>query len=127
MATGRKKKRRQSMADPVAYYDTVMQVPMLQELSKDTCTDVCNILIQISKAFVLKPDEVLYRLGAQDANTGALIVKGSMRVEREQGDPIMIHAPELIGEMQQLDDYGRRCSRRRRPHWGVGVSRWCVL
>ena len=102
---GRKK---QSTADPGQYEDMVSQIAMLQELDAATRGLVCQILLSSTKAYTLAKGEVLYEMGAEDENTGAILVKGAMKVEVENDESIRVRAPELLGEMQQLSESGQR-------------------
>ncbi|MCH7960420.1 MAG: Crp/Fnr family transcriptional regulator [Candidatus Hydrogenedentes bacterium] len=102
---GRKK---QSTADPGQYEDMVSQIAMLQELDAAMRGLVCQILLSSTKAYTLAKGEVLYELGAEDENTGAILVKGAMKIDVEKGSSIRVRAPELLGEMQQLSESGQR-------------------
>lgn len=108
MPAGSRSKRTQSLTDPSEYEATVPEIPMLQRLSEGTRKAVSMLLLQISKAYELSPGEVLYERGQEDENTGALLVRGTMRVRRRGGEPIFVEAPEILGEIRHLLKSGER-------------------
>ena len=108
MVTTRRGKKIQSTADPSEYHDVVSGIPMLQELDAKTRDEVSDMLLAATKAYTLDEGDALYEQGAEDENTGAILVEGSMSVETGSGDPIIVRAPELLGEMLQMEATGQR-------------------
>jgi CRP-like cAMP-binding protein len=108
MPAGSRSKRTQSLTDPSEYEAVVPEIPMLQRLSDGTRKAVAMLMLQISKAYELSPGEVLYERGQEDENTGALLVRGTMRVRRRGGEPIFLEAPEILGEIRQFMKSGIR-------------------
>lgn len=102
---GRKK---QSTPDPGKYEDMVSQIAMMQELDSTTRAHVCQILLSSTKVYALAKGEVLYEIGAEGGNSGAILVKGTMKVDVGKDKSIRVHAPDLLGEMQQLSGSGER-------------------
>ncbi len=107
MPAGSRSKRTQSLTDPTEYEDIVPEIAMLQRLTEGSRRAVSKLLLQISKAYV-SPGEVLYERGQEDENTGALLVRGTMRIRRRGGDPIFVEAPEILGEIRHLLKSGER-------------------
>lgn len=108
MTTGSRSRRTQSLSDPSEYEDIVPSIPMLQRLSEATRHSVASLMLQASKAYELSPGEVLYERGQEDENTGALLVRGTVRVKRRGGAPIYVQSPEILGEIRQFTQSGER-------------------
>ncbi len=83
-------------------------VPMLQDLQEETRAIVTRILLKIAKRLQLASGDVLYTEGAEDTNVGALLVEGALTVQSGDSEPLTVDAPDLLGEMQMLDEYGQR-------------------
>ena len=103
----RKKRKPQTMSNPRLHLEQVCRIPMLESLSDSTRKSVASVLVQTAKETTLEKDDVLYRGGDDAENTGTLLVKGSMSVERD-GKLVTVRAPDLLGEMQQLNKTGQR-------------------
>lgn len=108
MATGSRNKRTQSLTDPAEYEATVPEIRMLQRLTPGTRAAVSQLMLQISKAYELSPGEALYERGQEGENTGALLVRGTMRIRSRGGEPIFVEAPEILGEIRHLLKAGER-------------------
>lgn len=94
--------------DSHAQLQKVLEIPMIQALPEDLREVVSKLLLDSSRETVLAPEEVLYTKGTEDANTGALLVKGSIEVDKGGESRIVVQAPDLLGEMQQYNPTGRR-------------------
>jgi len=103
----RKRLKSQTMSNPRIHLEQVCRIPVLKSLSDSTRTTVASVLLQTAKESTLEKDEILYRGGDDAKNTGTLLVKGSMSVERD-GESVTVKAPDLLGEMQQLNKTGQR-------------------
>lgn len=90
------------------YKSKIVQIPLFQLLDEPIRRHLADILVSQATARVLEPGEVLYEKGAEDPATGAVLVEGTLSVTGEDDGAIDIAAPELVGEMQQFDPYGRR-------------------
>lgn len=83
-------------------------IPMLQSLPEEIRRSVIFMLLKVASRTDLGKGDILYLKGAEDRNTGALLVEGEMHVETDDGDPLLVVAPELLGEMQQFNEFGQR-------------------
>ncbi len=92
------------------YKAQAMQVPMFEELAEDTRESVCRILLQIATRTDLAAGGVLYAKGEEEKGTGALLVAGALLVGAGAAGPLTINAPDILGEMQQFDEYGQRAA-----------------
>lgn len=90
------------------YEPLVSRVPMLQDLQEESRTLVARILLKLAKGSRLASGDVLYTEGAEDADVGALLVEGAVTVRSGNGEAVTVNAPDLLGEMQMLDEYGQR-------------------
>lgn len=93
-----------------AYLKQILEIPILQALPEELRESVAKVFLETSLETVLVEGEVLYSKGAEDANTGALLVSGSVRVDGGGDSTITVGAPELLGEMQQYDSAGQRAA-----------------
>lgn len=109
MSTSIKRRNRkpQTMSNPRIHLEQVCRIPMLDSLSDSSRKAVASVLLQTARETTLTKGDVLYRGGDDSDNTGTLLVKGSMTVERD-GKSITVKAPEILGEMQQLNKTGQR-------------------
>lgn len=90
------------------YTNKIESVPMLKGLSEALRTNAALILGAISDECVMVAGETLYREGEDGDNTGAILVDGSVEVTHGSSEPKIVKAPEILGEMQQLNDTGQR-------------------
>ncbi len=90
------------------YKRIIAEVPLLGKLHPELRKKLADILADIGTARILEAGETLYEKGAEDPITGAVVVEGTLEALPDGGEPIEVSAPELVGEMQQFDPYGRR-------------------
>jgi len=83
-------------------------IPMFQDLPEQTRELVCRILLKIAERSALAKGDVLYEKGTEDTGTGAALVEGAVEVRTDDGEPLTVNAPDLLGEMQLFDEYGER-------------------
>lgn len=84
------------------------EIPLIHDLPEDVRDGVCAVLTNISKGSILSAGDVLYREGDRGTNTGALLMKGAVDIKSGDGQPIHRRAPELFGEMRQIDKDNQR-------------------
>ena len=90
------------------YRNVVGKIPMLQGLGTPLRERLSDILVDIATERLVEAGDVLYEKDAEDENTGSILLDGILEVTRDSGDKIEVTAPDLVGEMLQLNDYGRR-------------------
>lgn len=90
------------------YRNVVGKIPALQDLGTLVRDRVSDILVDIATERTFEAGEVLYEKDSEDENTGAILLDGILEVTRNSGDKIEVPAPDLMGEMQQFTDYGKR-------------------
>jgi len=90
------------------YAAKVVGIPAFASLNTALRGRLAEILTMISQPRVLNAGDVLYQQGAEDESTGAILVEGILSVTADGGPAISVAAPDLLGEMQQFDQYGQR-------------------
>ena len=96
------------MIDLSKFQRELNHLPFILELPEGLRKRVSELFKLVSSGKVYDKGETLYNRGNQDRSTGALLVKGSVEIDRGKGAPITRHAPELFGEMMLLDEHDRR-------------------
>ena len=86
----------------------IFEVPMLQVLPPDLRRRLCDILVDISSERTVEAGDVVYDKGSEDENTGAVLVEGALAVRGDPDHNFQVSAPDIVGEMQQLNEYGQR-------------------
>jgi CRP-like cAMP-binding protein len=90
------------------YAAKISDVPVFNAMNTGLRARLAEIISSIGEPRVLKKDEVLYAKGAEDENTGAVLVDGALTVSSDDGPLLTVTAPDLLGEMLQFDSYGQR-------------------
>jgi len=96
------------MTDLGRFRGELNRLPFILELPEGLRKRVSELFAQVASEKLYVKGETLYNRGAHDKSTGALLVTGSVEINRGKGDPITCHAPELFGEMILLDENNRR-------------------
>jgi CRP-like cAMP-binding protein len=97
------------------YAAKVAGIPAFAKLNTGLKGRLAEIVTSISRPRVLTPGEILYEQGAEDESTGAVLVEGALTVTAEGGPSLTVSAPDLMGEMQQFDQYGQRTATVKAP------------
>ncbi len=90
------------------YRDRIAEIPMVHALDAPVRERVSEVLFALSTASMLKPGDVVYKKGSEDNNTGAVLLEGELVVRGDNDHVFEVTAPNLIGEMLQLNKYGQR-------------------
>ena len=90
------------------YKERVASIPMLQGLDDRNAEVTCAVFLEISKEKTLVDGDTLFEKGSEDANTGALLVEGTVAVEAGGDRSIELEAPDILGEMQQFEPTAMR-------------------
>ena len=86
----------------------IIDIPVFNAMNTGLRARLAEIITSISEPRTLKKGEVLYKKGAEDANTGAVLIEGTLVVESDDSSEIRVIAPDMLGEMLQFDTYGQR-------------------
>ncbi len=86
----------------------IASVPLIKDLSPVLQDAVVQILDSISEELMLNKGETLYHECEEGDNTGVLLISGSVNISHGNTDPKIVKAPELFGEMRQMNHKGQR-------------------
>lgn len=90
------------------FRDRISEMPMLQTLPSELRLRLSDILVGVSSERTLEVGGVVYEKGKEDENTGAIVVQGALEVHSDPDHVYQISAPNIVGEMQQLNEFGQR-------------------
>lgn len=90
------------------YRGRIAEIPMIHALDAPLRRRVCDVLSGLASESKLKPGDVVYEKGSEDENTGAMLIEGVLVVQGDTDHMFEVTAPNLVGEMQQLNKYGQR-------------------
>ncbi len=90
------------------YRDRIAEIPMIHALDAPLRKRVCDVLVDLATGSELEAGDVIYKKGSEDDNTGAILIEGVLMVRGDPDHEFEVTAPNLVGEMQQLNEYGQR-------------------
>lgn len=93
------------------FRDRVSEIPMLQTLASNVRGRVSDILVDISSERTLEVGGIVYEKGSEDENTGAILIEGALEVRGDPDHTFQVSAPDIVGEMQQLNEFGQRTAK----------------
>lgn len=88
--------------------DRIMQVPLCKSLPAPMQGPLVAGLLGLASTRDARKGSFLYLQGARDPDTGCLLLRGSVEVRKENEPPIIVNAPDVLGEMQLFTPLGRR-------------------
>lgn len=86
----------------------LLEVSLLEALPEDVRLSLCMTLWWLGEVHEFSYGEVLFRQGDAGANTGCALLDGAVSVRRDDGPTIDVAAPDLLGELMQLEDDAQR-------------------
>lgn len=86
------------------FRNTLQDLALIQELPEEWRSDVIDSFLAVADVTALSAGDVLYKKGAADENTGALLAQGAARIDRVDGESKDLRAPDLLGELMQYTD-----------------------
>ncbi len=90
------------------YRKRLLSVPMVSELPDTLRERVCMIFLWIGQPVHFTEGESIFIQGDEDENVGCVLVEGEVDVIRAHEESRPVFAPELLGEMQQLEATAQR-------------------
>ena len=90
------------------FRDRISEIPMLQTLPSDLRLRLGDIIVGVCSERTVEVGGVVYEKGTEDENTGAIVIKGALEVHADPDHVFQISAPNIVGEMQQLNEFGQR-------------------
>lgn len=88
--------------------EKISVVPMFQSLELPLRQELSDILIEVSTERVMESGDVLYERDDEEGNTGAILVEGLLEIRGDDDHLIEVSAPDLVGEIQQFNEFGQR-------------------
>lgn len=88
--------------------DKIAQLPLLRFVPDGMRGRIAQLFAGVSSTIVTTPGEALVRRGELGGDTGYVLLDGAAEVVRDEGAPIRVEAPALIGEMYQFNPHAER-------------------
>ncbi len=90
------------------YRKQILDVPSIHALPPELKSRIAMILLWIGHEAEVPSGSVIYSQGAEDEDTGCVLVSGSVQVS-VRGETIKVcDAPEILGEMKQFTEAEQR-------------------
>lgn len=90
------------------YRKRILDVRSIHELPPEVKSRVAMILLWISHEADVPAGETIYSQGAQDEDTGCILLSGSVTIAVEGETIKECSAPEILGEMKQFTQENER-------------------
>lgn len=90
------------------YRKQILDVPSIHALPPELKSRVAMILLWIAHEAEVPSGEVIYSQGAEDEDTGCVLVSGSVQISVEGETLKECAAPEILGEMKQFTEVNQR-------------------
>lgn len=90
------------------YRNRLLVLPFVSELPEPMRARVCMTFLWIGQPVSFSPEDCIFVQGDDDEHTGCVLLRGDAIVSRDDEDAVLVSAPELLGEMQQLEPTGQR-------------------
>jgi CRP-like cAMP-binding protein len=91
-----------------SHVKTLEQLDLLTPLSPELRQSLAELLARAGDVTELPSGTVLYSEGSEADGTGAVLLSGSVSVERAGETPLRVSAPALLGEMYQFNPAATR-------------------
>lgn len=79
------------------------ELPLLKDMPDHSKERIANVFLSVSETVTLADREVLLREGDLGGDFGFVLVQGKAEIHKEGAATIDLHAPSLLGEMQQFN------------------------
>lgn len=86
----------------------ILAIPLLAGLPQAIRERVGRVLLEVSSPATLYAGENVFVEGDEDEHTGCVLLSGEVEVLRGNEEPVRCPAPDLFGEMQQLEATAQR-------------------
>ena len=88
--------------------DRIAQLPLLRFVPEAMRGRVAQLFSSVSKVVVTEAGEALVRRGELGGDAGFVLLDGTAEVVRDDGVPIRVESPALLGEMYQFNPHAER-------------------
>ncbi len=86
----------------------IMALPLFQSVPEPVQRQFGDLFLAAGDSTDLTDGEALLHQGGLGGDTGYVLLKGHVVVEREGLDPLIVPAPALLGEMSQINPHAQR-------------------
>lgn len=90
------------------YRRRLLLLPFIDELPGPMRERVAMVLLWIGQPAQFSVGDAIFVQGEEDENTGCVLLHGDVEVLRDHREAVHVKAPELLGEMQQLEPTAQR-------------------
>ena len=90
------------------YRGRLLNVPFINDLPGPLRERVAMCLFWIGQPAQFAVGDTIFVQGNEDENTGCALLLGEVEVLRDSQAPVRVPAPDLVGEMQQLEPTAQR-------------------
>ncbi len=90
------------------YRSSLLCLPAIVELPEPMRNRVAMALLWIGQPAQFAVGEAIFVQDDEDEHTGCVLLTGEAEVLRDNQDAVRVAAPELLGEMQQLEPTAQR-------------------
>lgn len=90
------------------YRKQILAVPSIHALTPDLKSRIAMILLWIAYEADVPAGEIIYSRGADDEDTGCVLVSGSVQISVKGETVKECAAPEILGEMKQFTHANKR-------------------
>jgi len=94
--------------DIIEYRQRLLDLPVIAALPGAMRDRVAMCLLWVGRPAQFGVGDTIYVQGQEDENTGCALLDGEVEVLRDHQDAVRVSAPELLGEMQQLEPTAQR-------------------
>jgi CRP-like cAMP-binding protein len=94
--------------DLTEYRGRLLAVPLIQSLPLELQHRIAMVLLWIGQHSHVSVGDDLFVEGDDDENTGCVLLSGEVDVLRSGAEPVRCPAPDLFGEMKQLEETAQR-------------------
>jgi CRP-like cAMP-binding protein len=81
----------------------LVDLPFFQSLTTEVRNVLAQVIQTVSKAEHIPAGTFLFKRGSQGEDVGCIVLRGDIRVEKSGTPEIVSSAPELLGEMKQVN------------------------
>jgi len=86
----------------------ICKTPVFEALSPRMMDRVGMTLLWKGEIVKFSPGQALFVEGDERDTSGCILIEGDVTITREGADPVTCSAPELFGEMHQLEETAQR-------------------
>lgn len=87
---------------------TIVGMAALSPLNPSLRARVASIFLEISSPKRVAPNTTLFRAGETSNDVGIVLLEGELNIEKQGNPSVTAYAPDLIGEMAQLNPMRQR-------------------